>query len=179
MRFTASIAIFALLATVTQAQTQDEIQTVMDSWSAGTLQTMYGAFLNAESGEWYNAPGTRKWDVERVEASTLRLVGEAGDEGPAFDFHVELGDGIYSVFQVGENGERLDERRMPIVAATVNGPNDWILTVRTSDGDEGGLVRFMQLYVAGGLFVRTDFVSPNGSDVRKRIGLAVHKRISE
>ena len=85
-------AIASVVGTTADAQTRDELATVMTGWSRGAFEAIVSSRHNPETNTWELFAERERWRVESLGQGRGRFFSDENEEAP-FEFFVELGDG--------------------------------------------------------------------------------------
>lgn len=153
------------------AQTAEELEMVMLGWAAKPLSARITSQYDAEAEGWELATGGDEWDVELLNPLEGRFFG--GDK----EFFVRVTpSGDYVTYLRDEAGEPIQETTHRLVSASVSSPDEWTILVAWAKGADDAPQRYAEMYIAGDVFVRTDFVEgPDGG--RQRTMISAHQRL--
>ena len=177
MRLVFLCVIGSTLATTVWAQSRDELATIMTGWSQGAFEAIVSSRHNPATGTWDLFQDRERFRVEPLSPVRGRFFSDADEEAP-FEFFVELGDGTYTTYQLDETGARTDVVEHRLLETNVFAPDHWTILVAWTRQDDDTPQTYAEMYMAGPIFVRTDFIDVPETGARRRTQFSSFRRIN-
>ena len=169
-------AIGSTLGTTVCAQSRDELATIMTGWSRGAFEAIVSSRHDPATNTWELFAERERWRVESLGPARGRFFSDDNEEAP-FEFFVELGAGTYTTYVLDEAGARTNVVEHRLLEANVFGPDHWTILVAWARGDDSPQT-YAEMYMAGNLFVRTDFIDVPETGKRRRTQFSSFRRLN-